>query len=165
MRAARGGWWAKCPPYVVALFLGVTPAFAVLPDEVLDDAALEARARDLSKGLRCLVCRNESIDESNAELARDLRLLVRERLVAGDTDAEVIDYVVARYGEYVLLNPPASGSNLLLWGAPLALLLLGGGVAGVYVTRQRQAVAPAGLSEQEEARLKDLMADDGLPKA
>ncbi|MEM9795782.1 MAG: cytochrome c-type biogenesis protein [Pseudomonadota bacterium] len=133
-----------------------TPALAVQPDEVLDDPVLEERARDLSKGLRCLVCRNESIDESNATLARDLRLLVRERLVAGDSDDEVIDYVVDRYGEYVLLNPPASGSTLILWGTPLALLLLGGGIAVAHVTRQRKAT-PEGLNAEEEARLKDLL--------
>ncbi|GIT91804.1 cytochrome c biogenesis protein CcdA [Jannaschia pagri] len=136
------------------LFAG--PVAAVQPDEVLDDPVLEERARELSKGLRCLVCRNESIDESNAGLARDLRLLVRERLVAGDTDEELIDYVVDRYGEYVLLNPPASGSTLLLWGAPLALLLLGAGVATAHITRQRRAV-PDGLSDAEEARVRELL--------
>ncbi|WP_371153668.1 cytochrome c-type biogenesis protein CcmH [Jannaschia sp. 2305UL9-9] len=141
------------------LALLATPGLAVLPDEVLDDPALEARARDLSQGLRCLVCRNESIDESNAELARDLRLLVRERLVAGDTDAQVIDYLVDRYGEYVLLNPPATGSTLLLWGAPLALLLLGGGVAVAHVSGQKRAPQAAGLSEEEEARLKAMLDD------
>lgn len=140
-----------------ALLLG-TAAAAVQPDEVLDDPALEARARALSENVRCLVCRNESIDESNADLARDLRLLVRERLVAGDSDAEVIDYLVDRYGEYVLLNPPATGSTLLLWGAPLLLLLVGGGVAALHVARQRRAPAE-GLSEAEEARLKDLLED------
>ncbi|TFL18607.1 cytochrome c-type biogenesis protein [Jannaschia formosa] len=139
-----------------AMLLVATAAGAVQPDEVLDDPALEARARALSEGIRCLVCRNESIDESNADLARDLRLLVRERLVAGDSDAEVIDFLVDRYGEYVLLNPPATGSTLLLWGAPLALLLLGGGVAVAHVRGQRKA-GPETLSEAEEARLKDLM--------
>jgi cytochrome c-type biogenesis protein CcmH len=138
------------------LLLLATSAGAVQPDEVLDDPALETRARELSEGLRCLVCRNESIDESSAPLARDLRLLVRERLVAGDSDAEVIDYVVERYGEFVLLNPPATGSTLLLWGAPLALLLLGGGIAVAHVTRQR-AAPPEALSEAEKARLRDLL--------
>ncbi|WP_220749146.1 MULTISPECIES: cytochrome c-type biogenesis protein [Jannaschia] len=138
------------------LLLFAGPVAAVQPDEVLDDPVLEERARELSKGLRCLVCRNESIDESNAGLARDLRLLVRERLVAGDTDEELIDYVVDRYGEYVLLNPPASGSTLLLWGAPLALLLLGAGVATAHITRQRRAV-PDGLSDAEEARVRELL--------
>ena len=100
------------------------PSFAVQPDEILDDPVLEDRARDLSAELRCLVCRNESIDESNAELARDLRLLVRERLLAGDTDDEVIAFLVERYGEYVLLRPSTSGSSILLWLAgPLNRLI------------------------------------------
>jgi cytochrome c-type biogenesis protein CcmH len=100
---------------LIALMLLVTPAWAVQPDEILSDPVLEERARDLSKGLRCLVCRNESIDESNASLARDLRILLRERLVAGDSDQEAVDFIVERYGEYVLLNPPASGSTWLVW--------------------------------------------------
>ena len=100
---------------VLLLCLLVAPSWAVQPDEILDDPALEERARALSEDLRCLVCRNESIDESNAPLARDLRLLVRERLVAGDSDAEVMAFVVARYGEYVLLTPKATGTNLILW--------------------------------------------------
>ncbi|WP_308916805.1 cytochrome c-type biogenesis protein CcmH [Jannaschia sp. LMIT008] len=145
---------------VLALLLAAVPAAAVEPDEVLDDPVLEERARDLSKGLRCLVCRNESIDESSAGIARDLRLLVRERLVAGDTDAEVIDFVVDRYGEYVLLNPTTDGANLILWIAPLALLALGMGVAGVHITRQRP-VPDAGLDAVEEARLRELTEDRG----
>ncbi|PWJ19137.1 cytochrome c-type biogenesis protein [Jannaschia seohaensis] len=152
----RRGWWANCPPYIAALFLSVAPVAAVQPDEVLDDPVLEGRARDISGGIRCLVCRNESIDESNADLARDLRLLIRERLVAGDSDAEVIDFLVDRYGEYVLLNPPATGSTLLLWGAPLALLLLGAGVAVAHIRGQRTAAPTDTLSEAEEARLREL---------
>ncbi|WP_179379461.1 cytochrome c-type biogenesis protein [Jannaschia marina] len=134
------------------------PAHAVEPGEELDDPALEARARALSQDLRCLVCRNESIDESTAELARELRVLVRERLTAGDTDAEVIDYLVARYGEYVLLEPTKGGANVILWIAPLVLLLLGGAVAGVAITRQRGHVDT--LDAEEEARLKALL-DEG----
>lgn len=135
------------------------PAGAVQPDEVLADPALEARARALSQGLRCLVCRNENIDESNADLARDLRLLVRERLVAGDTDAEVIAYLVDRYGEYVLLNPPATGSNLILWVAGPALLIVALGGAAVYLRRRRSATEAAAppLSEDERARLAELL--------
>lgn len=136
--------------------LCATPLGAVEPDEVLDDPVLEGRARELSKTLRCLVCRNESIDESSASVARDLRLLVRERLVAGDNDEDVIAYIVDRYGEYVLLNPPASGSTLILWGAPLGLLLFGGLVAVAAIRGQRKP-ATDGLSAEEEARLKDLM--------
>jgi len=130
-------------------------AHAVEPDEILEDPALEERARELSKGLRCLVCRNESIDESNAELAKDLRLLVRERLVEGDSDEEVIDFVVARYGEYVLLSPPASGSTLILYFAAPAMFLAALAIAGLYV-RRRSLPEELALSEAEEARLKEL---------
>ena len=143
---------------ILALVLAV-PAFAVQPDEILDDPALEERARDLSKGLRCLVCRNESIDESNADLARDLRLLVRERLVAGDTDAEVIDFVVDRYGEYVLLRPTASGSTLLLWAAGPIMLLLAAAVGYGYLRNRAtaRAEAEADLSPEEKARLARIL--------
>ena len=99
---------------LLILTLLASPLWAVQPDEVLDDPALEARARELSQGLRCLVCRNESIDESNASLARDLRILLRERLVAGDSNEEAVDFIVTRYGEYVLLSPRATGANWLL---------------------------------------------------
>lgn len=135
------------------------PAGAVQPDEMLADPGLEARARALSQGLRCLVCRNENIDESNADLARDLRLLVRERLVAGDSDAEVIAYLVDRYGEYVLLEPPATGSTLILWVAGPALLVVALGGAAVYLRRRRAAAdaAPAPLSEAERARLAEIL--------
>lgn len=145
---------------LAAMFLALAaPAGAVQPDEILDDPVLEDRARDLSSGLRCLVCRNESIDESNAELARDLRLMVRERLVAGDSDDEVLAYVVERYGEYVLLRPTMNGSNIVLWLMPIALLLVGGGLSLAYV-RRRAASAPAAeaqLSPEEQARIRDLL--------
>ena len=108
------------------------------PDEVLSDPALEARARQLSTGLRCLVCQNQSIDDSNADLAKDLRLLVRERLVAGDTDDEVIDYLVSRYGEFVLLKPRFDWATLALWGTPVAVLLAGIGFAIITVRGRRQ---------------------------
>lgn len=135
------------------------PVMAVEPNEVLDDPALEARARELSKGLRCLVCRNESIDESNAELARDLRLLLRERLVAGDSDDAAIDYIVDRYGEYVLLNPRATGANIVLWIAGPVLLLLALGIGVSYIRGRRIApqAAPEALSEDEQARLKEIL--------
>ncbi|MFT6531438.1 MAG: cytochrome c-type biogenesis protein CcmH [Limimaricola cinnabarinus] len=138
------------------LALVAAPAFAVEPDEVLDDPALEARARDISAGLRCPVCRNESIDESNAGVSRDLRLMVRERLVAGDSDAEAVQAVVDRYGEYVLLKPDASGANLILWLAAPGLLILAGGVA--FVSIRRRASGPEDrLTEDEEARLRDIL--------
>ncbi len=139
--------------------LMAAPAFAVEPGEVLDDPALETRARDLSKELRCLVCRNESIDESNAGLARDLRLLVRERLVAGDTDEEALAFIVDRFGEYVLLNPPVTGSNVILWVAGPVLFLTALGVSGAYIRRRRSDTAPTALSSDEEARLAELMDD------
>jgi len=134
-------------------------ARAVQPDEVLDDPALEERARDISAGLRCLVCRNESIDDSNAELARDLRLLVRERLVAGDSDEEVVEFVVDRYGEYVLLQPRVTGSNLVLWLAGPVMLLLGGAIGWSYLRRRgRASETPANaLSEEEAERLREIM--------
>ena len=146
---------------VLSVGAPVTPALAVQPDEILADPALEGRARDLSAGLRCLVCRNESIDESNAELARDLRLLVRERLVAGDSDAEVIEFIVARYGEYVLLNPTTGGANIILWVAGPAMFLLAIGVAAAYVARRRSAPEPAAgdLSEAEKSQLSELLKD------
>jgi len=144
---------------VLALCVIAAPALAVQPDEILDDPALEERARDISAGLRCMVCRNESIDESNAELARDLRLLVRERLVAGDSNEEVVDYVVDRYGEYVLLNPTTEGANLLLWLAGPLMLGAGLVMGGLYLRRRAEAAEPeaARLSAQEEARLREIM--------
>lgn len=146
---------------VLILCFLAAPVFAVQPDEVLDDPMLEERARNLSAGLRCLVCRNESIDESNAPLARDLRLLVRERLVAGDSDAAVIDYVVARFGEYVLLKPRTSGSNLVLWLAGPAMLVLGLGLGLAFVRRRASDIdtGAAELSDQERARLEEIMKD------
>lgn len=138
-----------------------TPALAVEPDEILDDPVLEARARELSKELRCLVCRNESIDESNAELARDLRILVRERMVEGDTDAEALAYIVDRYGEFVLLRPQASGSTLILWAAGPTLLVIALGVSLVYLRRRRPTASPtaAPLSDEERRRLDEILRD------
>ena len=135
------------------------PAWAVQPDEILDDPALEARAREISRDLRCLVCRNENIDDSEAGLARDLRLLVRERLVEGDSNREVIDFIVDRYGEYVLLNPRREGMNLLLWLAGPAMLILGGGISLAYIRRRRtDATLPdAPLSPEEQKRLDQIL--------
>lgn len=145
---------------LLVLCLLAAPAFAVQPDEMLQDPVLEARARDLSRGLRCLVCRNEAIDESNAALARDLRLLVRERLVAGDSDAEVIAFVVVRYGEFVLLQPRADGSTLILWVAGPVMLLTGLGIAALHQRRRLQAEQPASaLSEDDALRLQEILKD------
>ena len=141
------------------LCLLAAPVLAVEPGEILDDPVLEDRARALSQGLRCLVCRNESIDESHAELAKDMRILVRERILAGDSDEDVIAFLVERYGEYVLLQPTATGVNLALWLAGPAMLLLGGGIATVYLRRRAKPAAPEALSEAEQGRLKDLMRD------
>jgi cytochrome c-type biogenesis protein CcmH len=134
------------------------PALAVQPDEILPDPALEARARAITKELRCVVCQSESIDDSNAEIARDLRLLVRERILAGDSDAEVVAYVVDRYGEFVLFRPPFNARNAALWLAGPLLLLVGGGLAFAFIRRKGAAPDPARppLSPEEEARLRDL---------
>lgn len=132
-------------------------AFAVAPDEMLANPALEARARSISEGLRCMVCQNQSIDESDADLARDLRLLVRERLTAGDSDAEVIDYVVSRYGEFVLLKPRLNTHTLLLWGAPLALLLAG--ALAVFASARRRRSESPSLSAEEKAKLDAILRD------
>lgn len=147
----------------VLLFLVVLPmaALSVQPDEVLDDPVLESRAREISAGLRCLVCQNESIDESNASLARDLRLLVRERLLAGDSDPEVVDYIVARYGEFVLLKPTAGGWNWMLWAAGPGMFFLAALLGVLYIRRRSTATTTAedGLSEAEQARLDELLGD------
>ena len=145
----------------LALSVLAAPLWALQPDEILDDSKLEERARDISSGLRCLVCRNESIDDSGAELARDLRLLVRERLVEGDSDEEVLQFVVDRYGEYVLLNPRVTGSNLVLWLAGPAMLLIGAGIGWSYLRRRGQAEDDAidPLSEKEAERLREIMKD------
>ncbi|WP_407943741.1 cytochrome c-type biogenesis protein [Mangrovicoccus algicola] len=144
-----------------ALIALAGPVLAVQPDEMLADPALEARARELSKELRCLVCRNESIDESNADLARDLRILVRERLLAGDGDAEVIAFVTDRYGEYVLLRPQKTGVNLILWGAGPVLLILGAGIGLAHQRRNRlsRETPPEELSTAEAARLRAILQD------
>lgn len=140
------------------MLLSSQAAHAVRPDEMLANPALERRAREISQELRCLVCQNESIDESNADLAHDLRVLVRQRLVAGDTDRQVVAYIVARYGDFVLLKPPFKAKTLVLWLAPGLILAAGG--AGVWLMRRR-AVSPeaAPLSDEERARLASLLAE------
>ncbi len=141
---------------VLTLILLATPSWAVEPDEILADAALEERARAISKDLRCLVCRNENIDSSNADIAKDLRVLVRERLVAGDDNDQVIDYVVDRYGEYVLLKPRFNFKNAVPWLAGPILFLLGLFFAIKFIARPR-AERLAQLTAEEEERLNDLL--------
>lgn len=150
-------------PLVLLLALLTTPSLclAVQPDEILKDAKLEARARELSRELRCMVCQNQSIDDSDAPLARDLRLLVRQRLEAGDSDQQVLDFLVARYGEFVLLRPPFQWQTLLLWGLPPAVLVAGIG-AVLLMGRRRKAIqsGPASLSAEEQRRLSALVGPD-----
>ncbi|MCA0249234.1 MAG: cytochrome c-type biogenesis protein CcmH [Proteobacteria bacterium] len=144
---------------VLALLLLVFafPAFAVDPSEVLPNPALETRAREIGRALRCVVCQNQSIDDSNAEVARDMRRAVRERLVAGDNDAAVFDFMVARYGDYVLLNPPFKARTLILWlGAPLVLLIAGSALL-LAARRRKAVVAPQPLSDEEQRRLDSLL--------
>jgi cytochrome c-type biogenesis protein CcmH len=154
---------------VAAAMLGGSPACAVQPDEVMADPAKEARARELSRELRCMVCQNQSIDDSDAPLARDLRLLVRERIASGDSDRQVIDFLVARYGEFVLLKPRFSPHTLLLWLLP-PLALAGGGLALWLYSRRRSkgdgAPDPAllHLTEEEQARLERLLAAEAPPE-
>ena len=128
--------------FLILLAFLASPAFAVQPDEILPDAALEARAREISQSLRCPVCQGENIDDSNATISRDLRVLVRERLVAGDSNDEVIDFIVARYGEFVLFEPRATGANWLLWLAGPAMLLAGGAMAAAFIRSRRSAPVP-----------------------
>jgi cytochrome c-type biogenesis protein CcmH len=137
---------------IALLSAGLLSALAVQPDEVLSDPALETRARALSKTLRCMVCQNQSIDDSDAPLARDLRLLVRERLKAGDSDTQVRDFLVARYGEFVLLEPRKDARTALLWGIPL-LVLLAGLLISLRFFRRRRAEPPAPLTADERERL------------
>jgi cytochrome c-type biogenesis protein CcmH len=146
---------------LIALLLA-TPAGAVLPEERLDDPALEARARQISRDLRCVVCQNQSIDESDAPLAADLRILVRERLLAGDSDEEARAYLVARYGDYVLLKPAFDIGNAVLWLGPLLAVLMGGtGVAIYWKGRSERAAAdPVPLAADERRRLDALLKDD-----
>ena len=148
---------------ILACLLVLTPltARAVQPDEIMTDPRLEARARALSAQLRCMVCQNESIDESNADLARDLRLLVRERLQAGDSDDQIRAFLVRRYGDFILLKPPFKPETWPLWGAPFLVLLAGGCI--IFIARRRQkSLVPANLlSEAERAKLNALLGEDG----
>jgi cytochrome c-type biogenesis protein CcmH len=140
---------------VVALAVLATPVVAVQPDEMLADPALEARAREISRDIRCPTCQGETIDDSSAPISRDLRLIIRERIMAGDSDEEVVDYIVARYGEFVLFNPRAEGSNLILWLAGPALFIAA--IAVAVAGQRRRLVPEVKLSEAEEARLKEIL--------
>jgi cytochrome c-type biogenesis protein CcmH len=140
---------------LLCFFLLATPSYAVQPDEILSDTKLEQRARDLSTGFRCLVCQNQSIDESNADLARDLRILIRERLTKGDSDAEIKDFIVARYGDFVLLRPRLTARTAILWATPFLIILVGFG----FILRRRVAspnTAESALTEEEQESLRSL---------
>lgn len=141
--------------FVLFSLLLLTPAYAVQPDEILSDAKLEQRARDLSMGFRCLVCQNQSIDESDAPLAKDLRILIREHLIKGESDAEIRDFVVARYGEFVLLKPRFTASTAILWATPFLIILAG---FIVILRRRKNSAVPAesALSTEEQKALRDL---------
>lgn len=147
---------------LLALALLASPALAVEPDEILSDPALEERARVISANVRCVVCQNEPIDSSNAGVARDLRVLIRERLVAGDTNQEVYDYLVLRYGDFVLFKPPFKPSTYALWIGPFAILFLGGAVVAVMLARRSRKPASgiSDLSADEQTTLDKLMKDD-----
>ena len=139
----------------VLMLILVSPAFAVNPSEVLNDPLLENRAREISKSVRCLVCQNQSIDDSNAVLAKELRIIVRERLVYGDTDKQVLQYLTTRYGDYVLLQPPVSIKTLFLWGIPLGILLLGIWIAFTFLRKNKTAVKP--LTKQETSAVNTIL--------
>jgi cytochrome c-type biogenesis protein CcmH len=147
---------AVCLAALLALSAGVQSAWAVRPDEMLSDPALEARARTLSRELRCLVCQNESIDDSSADLAHDLRVLVRDRIKKGDTDKQALAYIVARYGEFVLLKPRFDLRNAALWGTPVVLLLAGGLFMLFGARRRRRLVSPP-LSSEEQKELETIL--------
>jgi len=145
---------------LVLLVLALSPAGAVNPDEMLKDPVLEARARSLSEQLRCMVCQNESIDASDASLAHDLRVLLRERIAAGDSDQQVLDFLVARYGEFILLKPRFNAHTALLWLAPGIVLVVGGAIVFGVLRRRRSGGQATRLTGEEEAALKHIMADD-----
>ena len=148
---------------LLALLIAVVamplPGAAVEPNEILADKALEARARDISRNLRCLVCQNQSIDDSNADLARDLRILVRERLTAGETNDQVVDFITARYGDFVLLRPPFKPITWLLWLGPGIVLVLGAWAVGVWFRRRAGLAEPSPLSDDEQHALKSMLGD------
>jgi cytochrome c-type biogenesis protein CcmH len=155
-------WWERVCVLPAAIAVGIVliaaPAHAVRPDEMLADPGLEARARDISRDLRCLVCRNQSIDDSDADLAHDLRVLVRERITAGDSNDQVIGFVRARYGDFVLLRPPFAIGTALLWGGPFLVLLLGGVAIARFYRRRVEATPP--LSPEERQRLAAVLGEE-----
>jgi cytochrome c-type biogenesis protein CcmH len=161
LRFVRGDGWAV----LLALLLAAGPSVAVEPSEMLPDPAMEARAREIGQALRCVVCQNQSIDDSSAEVARDMRRAVRERLVAGDSNQQVFAFMVARYGDYVLLDPPFKARTLVLWlGAPVLLVVAG--VALFYAARRRRtAVVPQPLTDQERKRLDGILSEAKDPSA
>lgn len=160
LRYARNDIWKIA---LALLLLTSAPAWSVRPDEMLKDPALEARARHVGEELRCLVCRNQSIEDSEADLAHDLRVLVRQRIAAGDTDRQVIDYIHSRYGDFVLLRPPVEWSTALLWGGPLILLLVGGAMAWRFYRAQPTPAPTPPLSDDEQRRLATLLKDGAEP--
>jgi cytochrome c-type biogenesis protein CcmH len=145
---------------MLVTFVPSAPSIAVEPNEILANPGLESRARALSKHIRCLVCQNESIDSSNASLAKDLRVIVRERLVAGDRDTQVLDFLVARYGDYILLKPPVKPTTYVLWYSPGVLMALGFLAVIVFLARRRKIVRPDPLNAAETARMVQLMGQD-----
>jgi cytochrome c-type biogenesis protein CcmH len=155
--------WVSLLALAILLLAAPWPSGAVNPDEMLADPALEARAREISQGLRCVVCQNESIDESNADLAGDLRRLVRERLVAGDSDQQVVQFIVDRYGDFVLLRPPLKPATYPLWAAPIVILAIAATIIAMYLRRRRRAPPQQPLTGAEQARLDDLMKADREP--
>lgn len=142
-------------------FAIVAPSFAVEPGEMLKDPVQEARAREISKELRCLVCQNESIDDSHADLAHDLRMLVRARIEAGDTNQQVLDYIVARYGQFVLLKPRFEPATYLLWLAPFAVIVIGGAALYLVTRRRKMTVAPQPLDPDEQNRVAQILDEEG----
>jgi len=153
--------WTRAFLLVLSLF-GASSALAVQPDEILPDPALETRARNLSRELRCMVCQNQSIDDSDAPLARDLRLLVRERLKAGDSDTQILDFLVARYGDFVLLKTRFTSHTALLWLLPFLVLIVGAVALLMLRRRQRNRAGSARLSDDEEARVAEVLKREGL---
>ncbi len=144
---------------LLAALITVPNAHAVMPEEVLKDSVLETRAREISQDLRCLVCQNQSIDDSNASLAKDLRVIVRERLTAGDSNEQVFDYLVSRYGNYVLLKPPLQTDTFLLWASPFLILLIALSVATLYLRRRPELETSDGIDPDEMALTNEMKED------